>query len=98
MARRVFDVDLSGTVRVEFDDEATDVYGRGVTILTAHEDRERFTELATFVTVLQSLAVTLGVDNRSMGHTEGWADFPEDAAMARQIGYWDVQGYSEVAQ
>lgn len=85
--KRRYEVELSGTVTVEIDDEATSDYYDGETILTAHLNRERFVEGSTAETSIGNLAIQLGADGRRMGSFDGWADFSEESATA--IGWVD---------
>lgn len=78
--KRRYEVELSVSVLVEIDDEATSNAYEGETILTAHENRERFVEGSTLATAIGSLAQALGLNNRRMGNVDGWADFSEDSA------------------
>ena len=80
--RRRFEVEVTTTVIVEIDDEATSDYYLGETILTAHRNRERFVEGATADDAVGSLAIALGIHNRRLPHVDGWADFAADAATA----------------
>lgn len=87
--KRRFEVEVQTTVIVEIDDEVTSADYEGETILTAHENRERFIEGSTFDTAIGSLAIALGINSRTMGNVDGWADFPREAA-------WGVVGDSTV--
>lgn len=82
MAKRTYEVELTVSVTVEIDDEATSDSYPGETILTAHTNRERFIEGSTFATSIGSLAQALGINNRRMGNIDGWADFDSQAAQA----------------
>lgn len=81
--KRRYEVELSVSVLVEIEDEANSDAYEGETILTAHENRERFVEGSTFGTTIGSLAEALGINNQRMGNVDGWADFPENSAWAQ---------------
>lgn len=75
-ARRV-EVEISGRVFLEFDDEAVSDWD-GRTLLTRHENTEAYLPGSTARDVLAAAAVTVGV----WGSRDGFADFPDDAIKA----------------
>lgn len=115
MTLRKYEIELSGTVILEFDDELKtppdlDADGRQWTLLDAHLDARRFRQpIGWPESVLQSLAVILGVENRTL-YTDGWADFPtyDDLTKAgienpydvlprgHMDGYWALEDWREV--
>jgi hypothetical protein len=80
--KRKYSVTLSIDVDIEIDDEVTSEAYPGETLMTAHLNRDRFTEGATFEDTLTSIAAYVGVDCRDLSRTDGWADFPDGAATA----------------
>ena len=94
MAKRRYEVALSTVVTIEFDDEAVSEWD-GSTFLTAHENPERFLEGSTPDDVIGALAITVGPEGRSVGRTDGWADWPEGSAYSVGWCHYEVDGILE---
>lgn len=77
MSRRRVEVEVTTTVVMEFDDEAVSDWD-GQTLLTCHENPERFLPGLTLRDSLAAAAVTLGL----WGSRDGWADFDREALWA----------------
>jgi hypothetical protein len=88
--KRRYEVEMTCTVTLEVDDEVVSDSYPGETILTAHENRDRFVEGSTLETALFSLACGIGVDGRRTRNLDGWADFPEDAVDSRGFPDWSL--------
>lgn len=88
MKRRV-EVDITTTITLEFDDEAVSDWD-GRTLLTCHENPERFEVGSTLATSLAGAAVSIGL----WGSRDGWADFDRDSLSADTS--WDFPEINSV--
>lgn len=77
MSTRRVEVEVTTTIVMEFDDAAVSDWD-GRTLLTCHENPERFVPGSTLRTSLSAAAVTIGL----WGSRDGWADFDRDAIWA----------------
>lgn len=77
MTIRKVEVEFTSTIVMEFDDEVVSDWD-GRTLLTCHENPERFTPGSTLRTSLAGAAVSIGL----WGSHDGWADFPREAISA----------------
>lgn len=96
MTIRKFEVDVSGTVTLEIDDEARSSWKPAQGILDTVTDAERFHPGSDLATLLLNLAVTVGIDSRPVGGTDGWADFPERCVTEGSWPDWQLNGWREV--
>jgi hypothetical protein len=95
--RRRFEVEVSGTVTIEIDDEARSDWKPEQGILDTVQDPERFLPGSDMETLLLALAVTVGIENRTVGGTDGWADFPPSAVTRwGRWPDWQCDGWREI--
>lgn len=81
MATRKVEVEAIVRIVLEFDDEVVSDWD-GRTLLTIHENEDRFLPGATQEDALAGAAVTIGL----WGSRDGYADFPNEAITARIAG------------
>lgn len=94
MTKHRFEVVAEITMTIEVDDTIVSEFYSGETVLTAHENRERFVEGTTRDDALMAAAVAVAAEGRSLSKVDGWADFPDGAVQA--IGAWPTYTLSEV--
>lgn len=88
--KRRYAVDLSTTITIEVDDEAVSDWD-GRTILTVHENRERWSrDGVTRDDVIGMVAITVGTQGGRVGGSDGWADFPEGTVTEHGWPQWSV--------
>lgn len=91
MTKRRYEVEVSGTVTVVIDDEAVSDWD-GKTILTMHENRERWSrDGVTKDDAIGNIAIQNGLYNSR----DGLADFP-DSAYSTYSQHFEVESVVEI--
>jgi hypothetical protein len=80
VTKRRVEVEVTTRIVMDIDDQAVSDWD-GRTLLTCHENPERFVPGSTLGTSLAAAAVTVGL----WGSRDGWADYPVEAIWASSV-------------